>query len=599
MFRSSFFFLVITTPLLLLIATFSRNEQHIICSNFAVEAFSIVHTSSSSSRTLPPKRKSMHHPFRHDTGNKASAYDRVKTNTFGFDDVDSLQSQQQHQSALTTLRSAPTDRQEDGAEAEAASSSSLQDISIIVFPLLLIYISNQWSRYSISYLVDFSPENAAATFTAMNVDLQFTKSQYGLLASTAFTILFAFSSLIAGSLADKYDRKLLTLSSCLVWTVATMAQSQAHTYNEVLIARIVMGGACAFAAPAAYTLIADKISKDKLAFANSLYGSGVYLGGALASLSLLLDENVGWRWTLGAIGGFGVAAAIVASILLPSDGERNIFTESHSGGEDDDASRTMQQLDGEENNLFSSATQIVSIPRVQFIYLASFLRFCSGLMIGVWAAPYFKQAFPDDATQYAVVNAFIVGGMGMTSGIMGGYFADGLGRWVKNEGEASSSATAGVTSILRENFDEETIRLLLPIVGSLLAIPAWYQATHAGTNFEASMFWLAVEYLVAECWFGPTIAVLQSSVGASRTGTAQGLFVLTGAFANSAPTLLGWIYGSKVIDATTSSSEVLASLLSVGVCAGYLLSSVFFLISASASANGGLQRVSQNTKEGE
>ena len=153
-----------------------------------------------------------------------------------------------------------------------------------------------------------------------------------------------------------------------------------------------------------------------------------------------------------------------------------------------------------------------------------------------------------------------------------------------------------------DNFDEETIRLLLPIVGSLLAIPAWYQATHAGTNnFEAAMFWLAVEYLVAECWFGPTIAVLQSSVGASRTGTAQGLFVLTGAFANSAPTLLGWIYGNKVVDATTSSSEVLASLLSVGVCVGYLLSSVFFLISASASANrgGGLQQVDQNMKEDE
>ncbi len=463
--------------------------------------------------------------------------------------------------------------------------------------------------------MDFSPENAAATFTAMNIDLEFTKSQYGLLASTAFTILFAFSSLVAGSLADKYDRKLLTLSSCLVWTLATLAQSQAQTYDEVLIARVVMGGACAFAAPAAYTLIADKISKDKLAFANSLYGSGVYLGGALASLSLLLDENFGWRWTLGVIGGFGVAATIVAGILLPSDGERNIFVDSQNGGgddddDDDDASRSIQQSDGKETNLFSSATQILSIPRVQFIYFASFLRFCSGLMIGVWAAPYFKQAFPDDATQYAVVNAFIVGGMGMTSGIMGGYIADGLGTWLKNGGEEASSANveegelspAGVTSILRDNFDEETIRLLLPIVGSLLAIPAWYQATHAGTNFEASMFWLAVEYLVAECWFGPTIAVLQSSVGASRTGTAQGLFVLTGAFANSAPTLLGWIYGNKVIDATTSSSsEVLASLLSVGVCAGYLLSSVFFLIGAGASANGGggMQQVAQNAKEGE
>lgn len=605
-----YFFLVIIIIIIITkyaIAIFSRNNEYHITSSkkfFAVEAFSTINTSSLA------KRKSMHHPFRHDAGNKASAYNRVITNTYGLDggdDDDSLQ----NLSALT-LRSAPTDNSEEhGADEETTSSqpgsSSFQDISIIVFPLLLIYISNQWSRYSISYLVDFSTDNAAATFTAMNVDLQFTKSQYGLLASTAFTILFAVSSLIAGSLSDKYDRKLLTLSSCLVWTLATIFQSQAQTYNEVLIARVVMGGACAFATPAAYTLIAEKISKDKLAFANSLYGSGVYLGGALASLSLLLDENVGWRWTFGVIGGFGVAATIVSGILLPSDGERNIIIDGRNG---EDASSSTQQPDGEETNLFSGAMQILSIPRVQFIFLASFLRFCSGLMIGVWAAPYFKQAFPDDAAQYAVVNAFIVGGMGMASSIMGGKFADGLGTWVKNRDDEASSANveagvrlpAGVSSILRDNFDEETIRLLLPIVGSLLAIPAWYQATHAGTNnFEAAMFWLAVEYLVAECWFGPTIAVLQSSVGASRTGTAQGLFVLTGAFANSAPTLLGWIYGNKVVDATTSSSEVLASLLSVGVCVGYLLSSVFFLISASASANrgGGLQQVDQNMKEDE
>mmetsp|Transcript_1968 Transcript_1968/g.4318 ORF Transcript_1968/g.4318 Transcript_1968/m.4318 type:complete len:324 (+) Transcript_1968:1-972(+) len=323
---------------------------------------------------------------------------------------------------------------------------------------------------------------------------------------------------------------------------------------------------------------------------------------------------MGWRGTLGVIGGFGVAATIVSGILLPSDGDRNIVVDAASNGNDASSSRSttqQQSEDGGENNLFSSAGQILSIPRVQFIFVASFLRFCSGLMIGVWAAPYFKQAFPDDAAQYAVVNAFIVGGMGMTSGILGGYIADGLGSWVKKSNEEALSgadteegtpSSTGMPSILCDNFDEETIRLLLPIVGSLLAIPAWYQATHAGTNFEASMFWLGVEYLVAECWFGPTIAVLQSSVGASRTGTAQGLFVLTGAFANSAPTLLGWIYGNKVIDSTTSSSsEVLAGLLSVGVCAGYLLSSVFFLVSASASANGGggLQRVAQDTKDEE
>ena len=556
----------------LCIMAFSSNNGH-HATNFAAEAFSIINTSSSP-RSLR-KRRSMLLPSRHETRNTESLYNRVKTNV--FDDV----FHNEHRSTVR-LSASQTDRDvERGEETIIQSdSTSLQEIVIIVLPLLLIYISNQWSRYSISYLVDFSPDNVAATFTAMNADLHFTKSQYGLLASTAFTFLFAFSSLIAGSLADKYDRKLLTISSCIVWTLATLAQSQAHNYDEVLIARVVMGGACAFAVPAGYSILSEKISKDKLAFSNSLYGSGVYLGGGLASLSLLLDENVGWRWTLGVIGGFGVAATVISGLLLPSDGDRNVVID------DQNQNDTIQQLEVEENNLFSTASQILSIPRVQLIYFASFLRFCSGLMIGVWAAPYFKQAFPDDAAQYAVVNALIVGGCGFSSGILGGFVADALS-------DSFKVREMSPLSIFRDNFDEETIRLLLPIVGSLLAIPAWYQATHAGTNFEASMFWLAVEYLVAECWFGPTIAVLQSSVGPSRSGTAQGLFVLSGAFANSAPTLLGWIYGNKVIDTTSSSPEVLASLLSTGVCVGYLLSSVFFLFSASANGD---ERQALNTK---
>ena len=500
-------------------------------------------------------------------------------------------------------------------EEESTSSSSISEILILVFPLLLIYVSNQWSRYSISYLVDFSTTAAASdsstastvvsAYEAMNVDLHFDQSQYGLLASTAFTVLFALSSLIAGNLADRYDRKLLTLGSCAVWTLATLATSQARSYDEVLLARVIMGGACAFAVPAAYTLIADTVSKDKLALSNSIYGSGVYLGGALASLSLLLDGSVGWRGALGAIGGFGAVSVAAAGLLLPSDGDRG-------GAENDDDSMATTEMEQssptgdsvkqnaeEENSLVQNTRQILSIPRVRFLFLASFLRFCSGLMIGVWAAPYYKQAFPSSASEYAVVNALIVGAMGMTSGIMGGYVADGLSAWIEegDDGdEEEKEGSASPSSIIRENFDEQTVRLLLPIIGSLLAIPCWYLTTHTTSTdaFEVAMLWLAIEYLVAECWFGPTIAVLQSAVGTSKTGTAQGLFVLTGAVGNLAPTLLGWIYGnqitaaaeerlSSVASSSSSSSEVLANLLAWGVCSGYLLSSIFFLVSVRAS----------------
>ena len=224
-----------------------------------------------------------------------------------------------------------------------------------------MYVSNRWLRYSVLYLVDFSSPDAtsagggaASAFQTMNVDLGFTQSQYGLLASTAFTVLFALTSLIAGNLADRYDRRALTLGSCAVWSLATLYTSRAGSYEEVLAARVVMGGACAFAVPAAYTLIADKVSKDKLALSNSIYGSGVYLGGTLASLSLLLDQGVGWRGTLGAVGGFGAASAAAAGLLLPSDGERN----AAEGAND------AQSTNAEEGNgLVQKTLQILSIPR--------------------------------------------------------------------------------------------------------------------------------------------------------------------------------------------------------------------------------------------
>ena len=262
------------------------------------------------------------------------------------------------------------------------------------------------------------------------------------------------------------------------------------------MARVVMGGACAFAIPAAYTLISDKVSEDKLAFSNSIYGSGVYLGGALASLSLLLDETIGWRGTLGAIGGFGVVSVAAAGLLLPSDGDRGRNNEPKEGALSDNNNTQNAE---EEKSLVQNTLQVLSIPRVQFLFLASFVRFRSGLMIGVWAAPHYKQAFPDNATEYAVVNALIVGALGMSSGLLGGYIADGLGTWIKDTKDEVSLSSSGITSIVHEYFNEQTIRLLVPIVGSLLAIPAWYLTTHTNviatdaTNaFDIAMFWLAM-----------------------------------------------------------------------------------------------------------
>ncbi len=124
--RSSNFALVI-------IAVFSKNERYsiITCSsnNFAVEAFSNIHytPSSSSSRRHPlPNRTSMHHTFRHGTGSsKASTYNRVNTNSLvPNDDNDSFHNEE-HSSALI-LRSTPSDVEEEEQSNSTEDKSTTQ-----------------------------------------------------------------------------------------------------------------------------------------------------------------------------------------------------------------------------------------------------------------------------------------------------------------------------------------------------------------------------------------------------------------------------------------------------------------------------------------
>lgn len=50
--------------------------------------------------------------------------------------------------------------------------------------------------------------------------------------------------------------------------------------------------------PASVSLITDYFRHEVRGRANSVFAFGVYLGGGLSSLSLIIDEAVGWRDTI-------------------------------------------------------------------------------------------------------------------------------------------------------------------------------------------------------------------------------------------------------------------------------------------------------------
>lgn len=78
----------------------------------------------------------------------------------------------------------------------------------------------------------------------MNVDLEFSQSQYGLLDSVAFTSLFAVASLGAGVASDHYNRKVLTIAPAVAWSVATLGTALSTSNEQVVIWPT--GLACAF-----------------------------------------------------------------------------------------------------------------------------------------------------------------------------------------------------------------------------------------------------------------------------------------------------------------------------------------------------------------
>ena len=65
-----------------------------------------------------------------------------------------------------------------------------------------------------------------------------------------------------------------------------------------------------------------------MVFANSLYSSGIYLGGGLYSMFLLLNDNIGWRGICGVIELFGLASDTLSAVLLPTDPKMQLIPDT-------------------------------------------------------------------------------------------------------------------------------------------------------------------------------------------------------------------------------------------------------------------------------
>jgi len=452
--------------------------------------------------------------------------------------------------------------------------------------LTLVYTQQQWSRYSLNYLAAVDPSKGAKRSIRSATGLTF--AQYGVLTGYGFSATFCVAGLFAGRAADVASRTLIIFAGALIWNGALAMIGSSTNFVELLLWRLALGFGQALSNPASYSLLADVFPEEQRAQANGLFACGVYLGGGLASLCLNMATALGWRTACFVVAALGLLLAFLQALLI-AEPSRATTTKAAAGaaaaaqekqekkqkknqgpqllqgrrdgrrdGRDasQDASQDSSSKAGGGGRTLSMALKtIFSSDVVVTLFLAAAFRFCGGFAIGGYMPTTYDAVFPGYATQYSYVNAYVVAFGGFLSSWLGGLVAD---EWKKTEPRA---------------------RLYVPALGCVAAIPFLAVCCLASNFYVSILLGLFLEYLVAECWFGPVVAAVQSALPPDCRALAIACFTLIATFFGSlASYLIGLVY-DKALRAGQP-PDVIRWILLWSVTVSYLAAAALFLLAS-------------------
>ncbi len=153
--------------------------------------------------------------------------------------------------------------------------------------------------------------------SAMMIDIeQLQKAEnFGILMSV-FLYIYAFMSPIAGSIADRINRKWLIIGSLFVWSAVTYGMGMATNFEQLLVLRALMGVSEALYIPAALSMIADYHTDKTRSLAIGIHMTGLYMGQALGGFGATVADNFGWHATFHWFGIIGMLYALVLILFL-------------------------------------------------------------------------------------------------------------------------------------------------------------------------------------------------------------------------------------------------------------------------------------------
>lgn len=144
-----------------------------------------------------------------------------------------------------------------------------------------------------------------------------TKANWGFVLGS-FKWVYALLSPVGGYVADRISRRHVIAASLFVWSAVTWATGHVETFQQLVVARAIMGISEAFYIPAALALITDFHLGETRSRAVGFHQMGIYAGIIIGGFSGYVADSpsLGWRFAFSACGVVGVVYALPLFALL-------------------------------------------------------------------------------------------------------------------------------------------------------------------------------------------------------------------------------------------------------------------------------------------
>jgi EmrB/QacA subfamily drug resistance transporter len=155
-------------------------------------------------------------------------------------------------------------------------------------------------------------------------DLQFSKANQPWII-TGYTLAFGGLLLLGGRLGDLFGRRKIFMMGVLLFSFASLLGGIAQNQEMLLAARGLQGLGAAIASPTALALITTTFPAGRQR--NRAFAVYAAMSGAGAAVGLILGgwlTEYSWRWTLLINVPIGIAAAVLAPMVLAESARRRI-----------------------------------------------------------------------------------------------------------------------------------------------------------------------------------------------------------------------------------------------------------------------------------